>query len=55
MVMNKLRRLRTLEALDLKWLMAAYILLVTFDLTITYIGVTNFGMIEGSRIINYYG
>lgn len=53
--MNKLRRLRTLEALDLKWLMAAYILLVTFDLTITYIGVTHFGMTEGSRIINYYG
>jgi len=47
--------LRKLWLLDLKWLMAAYILLVTFDLTITYIGVTHFGMIEGSRIINYYG
>jgi len=44
-----------LWSLDLKWLMAAYILLVTFDLTITYTGVTHFGMIEGSRTINYYG
>lgn len=43
------------KLLDLKWPMAAYILLVVADLTITYIGVTHFGMIEGSRIINYYG
>ncbi len=40
---------------DFKWPMVAYILLVVTDLTITYVGVTLFGMVEGSRIINYYG
>lgn len=40
---------------DLRWPMVTYILLVIADLTITYIGVAHLRMVEGSRIINYYG
>jgi len=41
--------------LDFRRPMVAYILLVIADLTITYIGVAHLGMVEGSRVISYYG
>lgn len=45
----------TARLLDFRLPMAAYILLVIADMAISYIGVTRFGMVEGSRLINYYG
>lgn len=43
------------RVIDVRLPMIVYILLVITDMVISYIGVTYYGMIEGSRIINYYG
>jgi len=41
--------------LDIRLPMTTYISLVVVDMTISYFGVTCFGMVEGSWLINYYG
>lgn len=41
--------------LNIRWPITLCILLIITDMAISYIGVTYFGMVEGSRIINYYG
>jgi len=41
--------------LDFRLPMIFYIALVIADMAISYIGVTQFGMMEGSLIINFYG